>query len=122
MIWNKSVSKNTTIFMANLLNLWISIKLIWIKVVGLKKKNNANELQIKKLLKNKVILITGGAGSIGSSLTKTLLDYPVDSIRVFDNNEHALFTSLFACDWPLPREREIKALEVTKTSTVRMAI
>ena len=37
------------------------------------------------------MLITGGAGSIGSSLTKTLLDYSVKSIRVFDNNEHALF-------------------------------
>ena len=53
------------------------------------KKNN--EIKLKKLLKNKVVLITGGAGSIGSSLTKTLLDYSVKSIRVFDNNEHALF-------------------------------
>ncbi len=53
------------------------------------KKNN--EIKLKKLLKNKVVLITGGAGSIGSSLTKFLLDYPVNSIRVFDNNEHALF-------------------------------
>jgi UDP-N-acetylglucosamine 4,6-dehydratase len=50
-----------------------------------------NDPKLKKLLKNKVILITGGAGSIGSSLTKTLLDYSVKSIRVFDNNEHALF-------------------------------
>ena len=53
------------------------------------KKNN--QIQLKKILKNQVILITGGAGSIGSSLTKTLLNYPVKSIRVFDNNEHALF-------------------------------
>jgi len=53
------------------------------------KKNN--EIKLKKLLKNKVVLITGGAGSIGSSLTKILLDYSVKSIRVFDNNEHALF-------------------------------
>jgi len=50
-----------------------------------------NESKIKKLLKNQVVLITGGAGSIGSSLTKTLLDYPVKSVRVFDINEHALF-------------------------------
>ena len=47
--------------------------------------------KLKKLLKNKVVLITGGAGSIGSSLSKTLLEYPVKSIRVFDINEHALF-------------------------------
>ena len=53
--------------------------------------NKNNKIQLKKILKNKVILITGGAGSIGSSLTKTLLNYPVKSIRVFDNNEHALF-------------------------------
>ncbi len=55
------------------------------------KKENIDKSKITKLLKNKVILITGGAGSIGSSLTKALLDYPVKSIRVFDNNEHALF-------------------------------
>ena len=55
------------------------------------KKENINNSQLKKLLKNKVILITGGAGSIGSSLTKKLLDYQVKSIRVFDINEHALF-------------------------------
>jgi UDP-N-acetylglucosamine 4,6-dehydratase len=57
----------------------------------MKKSNKNNKLRLKKLLKNKVVLITGGAGSIGSSLTKTLLNYPVDSIRVFDNNEHSLF-------------------------------
>jgi UDP-N-acetylglucosamine 4,6-dehydratase/5-epimerase len=53
--------------------------------------NKNNKIQLKKILKNKTILITGGAGSIGSSLTKTLLNYPVKSIRVFDINEHALF-------------------------------
>jgi len=52
---------------------------------------SANESRLKKLLKNKTVLITGGAGSIGSALTKTLLGYSVKAIRVFDNNEHALF-------------------------------
>ena len=54
-------------------------------------KKITNKSQLTKLLKNKVILITGGAGSLGSALTKELLNYPVKSIRVFDNNEHALF-------------------------------
>ena len=38
-----------------------------------------------------MILITGGAGSLGSAITTEILNYPVKSIRVFDNNEHSLF-------------------------------
>lgn len=45
-----------------------------------------------KVLKGKVVLITGGAGSIGTALTKKLLEYPVKAVRVFDVNEHVLFT------------------------------
>ena len=59
-----------------------------------------NKLKLKKLLKNKVILITGGSGSGGSSFVKTLLNYPVQSIRVFDNNEHALFKLSHSLDDP----------------------
>jgi UDP-N-acetylglucosamine 4,6-dehydratase/5-epimerase len=62
--------------------------------------NKNNKIQLKKILKNKVILITGGAGSIGSSLTKILLNYPVKSIRIFDNNEHALFKLSHSLDDP----------------------
>jgi len=46
---------------------------------------------LKKLLTKKVILVTGGAGSIGSALVKKLLEFPVLSVRVLDINEHALF-------------------------------
>jgi UDP-N-acetylglucosamine 4,6-dehydratase/5-epimerase len=46
---------------------------------------------VTKELKNKTILITGGAGSIGSHLTKRILEYPVKSVRVLDIDEHALF-------------------------------
>ena len=56
-----------------------------------KNKKLISELMIKKELRNKIILITGGSGSIGSALTKELLKYPVKSIRVFDNDEHSLF-------------------------------
>ena len=41
--------------------------------------------------KKKVILVTGGAGSIGSEIVKTLLRHDPHAIRVFDNNETGLF-------------------------------
>ena len=50
-----------------------------------------NNIKLKKELKNKIILITGGSGSIGSYLVKKLLEYPVKSIRVLDINEYSMF-------------------------------
>ena len=47
--------------------------------------------KISKELQNKTILVTGGAGSIGSHLVKEILAYPVKSVRVLDIDEHALF-------------------------------
>ena len=49
------------------------------------------ELKINQELKNKVVLITGGAGSVGSVLTKKILEFPVKSVRVLDVDEFALF-------------------------------
>jgi len=46
---------------------------------------------LNKELKNKVILVTGGAGSIGSALVENILAYPVKSVRILDIDEHALF-------------------------------
>ena len=46
---------------------------------------------IAKELKNKNILITGGAGSIGSVLVKEILEFPIRTVRVLDIDEHALF-------------------------------
>ena len=43
------------------------------------KKQNS-ETKISKILKNKKILVSGGAGSIGTTLVKKLLEYPVHSI------------------------------------------
>lgn len=42
-------------------------------------------------LKGKTVLITGGAGSICSNVTKKLLRYPVKAVRILDIDEHALF-------------------------------
>ena len=47
--------------------------------------------KINRELKNKTVLITGGAGSIGSELAKKILEFPVSSLRIFDVDEHALF-------------------------------
>jgi UDP-N-acetylglucosamine 4,6-dehydratase/5-epimerase len=49
-----------------------------------------DKLLIKEL-RNKTILITGGAGSVGSAVVKKLLDYPIKQIRIIDIDEHALF-------------------------------
>jgi FlaA1/EpsC-like NDP-sugar epimerase len=53
-------------------------------------KHSLNK-QVLKELRNKTILITGGAGSVGAVLTKRILEYPVKAVRVLDNDEHALF-------------------------------
>ena len=39
------------------------------------------------MFKNKKILITGGAGSLGNALTQRLLEQGVDTIRIFSRNE-----------------------------------
>ncbi len=54
------------------------------------RKNNLNS-KLKTELKGKTVLVTGGAGSIGSAITKRLLKYPIRTVRVLDIDEHALF-------------------------------
>lgn len=67
------------------------------------KKGKKLDKKIVKELKNKTILITGGAGSIGSKLTSRILEYPVKQLRVIDIDEHALF--LLGRNNPDPRIR-----------------
>jgi FlaA1/EpsC-like NDP-sugar epimerase len=55
-----------------------------------KNKEPAKSIRSREL-RNKTILVTGGAGSIGSHLTKKLLEYPIKAVRVLDIDEHALF-------------------------------
>lgn len=48
-------------------------------------------MENRDFYRNKTILITGGAGSIGREIVKKVLDYSPDVVRVFDNNETGLF-------------------------------
>jgi len=47
--------------------------------------------KLKHFYKGKVILITGGAGSIGSEIVRQLLDLEVKKVIVYDNSEYAIF-------------------------------
>ena len=40
--------------------------------------------------KDKVILITGGAGSIGSALVREILKYDIKTVRILDSHEFSL--------------------------------
>lgn len=40
---------------------------------------------------NKIILVTGGTGSIGSEIVKKILQFNPEAVRVLDNNETGLF-------------------------------
>ena len=55
--------------------------------------NNKNEqnTSIYKDLKNKIILVTGGAGSIGSVLIERLLKYNPQKIIIVDKDEYSIF-------------------------------
>lgn len=52
-----------------------------------------NQEQITNLFRNKRILVTGGLGSIGSEITKQLIQYSPKLIRILDNRETELFYS-----------------------------
>lgn len=54
------------------------------------KRKTKVKASLVKELKNTTVLITGGAGSVGSALVKKLLKYPIYAVRVLDIDEHAL--------------------------------
>lgn len=46
---------------------------------------------MKNFYKGKDVLVTGGAGSIGSEIVKRLFEHDVKKVRIFDNSESGLF-------------------------------
>ncbi|MEK7179291.1 MAG: UDP-N-acetylglucosamine 4,6-dehydratase family protein, partial [Patescibacteria group bacterium] len=46
---------------------------------------------MENIFKNKIILVTGGCGSIGSQIVKQLLSYEPKSVRIFERSESAHF-------------------------------
>jgi FlaA1/EpsC-like NDP-sugar epimerase len=52
---------------------------------------NIKNTRITEELKNKVIVVTGGAGSIGSELVRQIINYPYKSLLVIDQAESALY-------------------------------
>jgi FlaA1/EpsC-like NDP-sugar epimerase len=52
---------------------------------------NVNSDNIKKFIKGKRVLVTGGSGSIGSEIVRQLVKYKASSIIVYDNAESPLF-------------------------------
>ena len=45
---------------------------------------------MKNIFKNKIILVTGGTGSIGSAIVKKLLKFNCKTIRVLGSDENGL--------------------------------
>ncbi|MGZ5540025.1 MAG: SDR family NAD(P)-dependent oxidoreductase [Halobacteriota archaeon] len=48
-------------------------------------------MSISEFYKNKTVLVTGGAGSIGTALVRTLLEFNPQNVVLIDNNEGAIF-------------------------------
>lgn len=58
------------------------------------------------IFKGKKILITGGAGSVGSALTREMLKYDLKTIRIFDSSENEMFNMKSE----FPRDNRIRYL------------
>ena len=51
------------------------------------------EDDIKRQFRNKIILISGGTGSIGMGIVKQLIQYKPKMIKILTNDENSIFES-----------------------------
>jgi len=79
-----------------------------------KKAETDEKKRILELFKNKVILITGGTGSLGKELVKELLNYQPRVIRIFDLDETEHFD--------MEREFELEMPWVVKQDLIRYLV
>jgi FlaA1/EpsC-like NDP-sugar epimerase len=91
----------------------------WLKKhTGIDKQQKKTDAEEKKrlleLFKNKVILITGGTGSLGKELVKELLKYQPRVIRIFDLDETEHFD--------MEREFELEMPWVVKQDLIRYLV
>lgn len=56
------------------------------------------ETKIRDVFRNKKILVTGGTGTIGSEIVRTLLKYKPKVVRIFSNDEDATFRMMHEID------------------------
>jgi len=77
-----------------------------------------NKHQISSFIKDKVIMVTGGAGSIGSELCRQIIRFNPDKIIIVDINEN----DLYFLELELKRFLEKLALQVQTNTTIDLEI
>ncbi len=71
-----------------------------------------NLSKISTFLSNKNILITGAGGSIGSELSRQLLNLDINSLILFDNNEYNLFKISNEFKKFIEKDKELKKINI----------
>lgn len=69
----------------------ISLKNLRIEDLLHRKEHKIDRELLDSFIKNKVILVTGGAGSIGSEICRQVLQYHCKHLIIFDHHEYGMF-------------------------------
>ncbi|MFP4604224.1 MAG: polysaccharide biosynthesis protein [Bacteroidales bacterium] len=93
-----AISANVSVLSVPNISKWINGELSFNQIKNIKiedllerKPIVLDEKQIKRQILNKVILVTGAAGSVGSEIVKQLIRYKPNKIILFDQAETALY-------------------------------